>query len=109
MMKGVVKQCIVCLCLFLFAGIFTSTFIVAVDTATHPHCISSSNAGVFQGSGINCFDQCDAECEPGHWYSWLCRGLCILGCSSGDPVYMNKQTMGRTSDVPFRWENKSTS
>lgn len=87
MMKGGGKQYIACLCLFLFTGIFSSAFAVAGNAATQTQCITLSNAAELQDPGISCTDQCEAECEPGHWYSGLCRGVCMLGCSRIPPDF----------------------
>ena len=87
MMNGEMKQYVVCLCLILFAGLFTSTFVVTGHTSPQLQCIASSAAMGLQDTGISCSEQCDAECEPGHWYSWLCRGVCVLGCSGMPPEF----------------------
>lgn len=87
MMKGEMKHYTVCLCLLLFAGIFTGSFGITGNTATESHCITPSNAAKLQDPGIFCIERCETECEPGHWYSGLCRGLCILGCSSIPPDF----------------------
>jgi hypothetical protein len=47
--------------------------------------VAHPDAAVSQGSEISCIDECEAECEPGHWYSGLCRGICIMGCSPEYP------------------------
>lgn len=87
-MKGEMKQSVVCLCLLLFAALFISTFVVAAgNAATRPQCIASSAIEGLQDPGISCLEQCDAECEPGHWYSWLCRGFCVMGCSGVPPDF----------------------
>jgi hypothetical protein len=49
--------------------------------------MARSNAAGLQDSGISCIDQCDKACEPGHWYSWLCRAVCIMGCSPVPPDF----------------------
>jgi len=84
MTKREVNQNILCLCLFLSAGILTSTFAGTADTITQQQCLTPSNDAVFPANDGNCFDRCEEECKPGHWYSGLCRFFCRLGCT---PLY----------------------
>lgn len=78
---------LVFLCLVVFAGFFTNTVWAAGNIVTQPHCMPSSHCTAHQNFANSCIDQCIAECEPGHWYTGLCRGVCILGCSQIPPDF----------------------
>lgn len=76
-----VKPQVLCLCLLVLSGLFMMTYAGARDTAAQLHSTPGSEI-----SGTTCIDHCLAACEPDHWYTGLCRGICILGCSPVQPI-----------------------
>lgn len=79
-MNVILKHGMVFLCLLSFAVLFTSTFVVANHALTQTQCIKFSNFLGFEDPGMTCIEHCELDCEPGHWYSGLCRMVCLIGC-----------------------------
>lgn len=86
-MTGKTKYALAVLCLIVSAGFFASASGFAAKTMMQPQCASSANGVTGPGNSVSCIDQCVTQCEPGHWYTGLCRGVCILGCSPIPPEY----------------------
>jgi len=79
LMNDILKHGMVCLCLLSFAVLFTSTFVVANHALTQTQCIKSNILG-YEDPGMPCLEHCELGCEPGHWYTGLCRLSCEIGC-----------------------------
>lgn len=80
-MNDILKHGEVCLCLLSFAVLFTSTLVVANHAVAQPQCIQSSKfLEDEEPDDMPCLEHCELGCEPGHWYTGLCRRSCEIGC-----------------------------
>lgn len=78
--NGILKRLIVCLILLSCAGTLLGAAAAQSDMTMQTEGTANMNPANIGGSYSTCSDVCQAHCEPGCWYTDLCRDVCEIKC-----------------------------